>query len=77
MPIYDYTCKTCDKPFEHLARRMDEAPPPCPECGSKKTEKGLSSFAVGAGAATSGKSTSLPMGGCCPCGKNQSACSRG
>lgn len=79
MPVYDYTCKGCKKTFEHLARRMDEPAPACPECGSKETAKGLSAFAVGAGAGSSAKGgASLPMGGgCCPCGKGAGACSRG
>lgn len=76
MPLYDYTCTECRKPFEHLARRMDEPAPPCPHCGSKKTVKGLSAFAVGSGAGKS--STPLPVGGgCCPCGKNAGSCSMG
>lgn len=76
MPIYDYTCKSCNKSFEHLARRMDEPAPVCPECGSKQTEKGLSTFAVNGSASSSGGS--LPMGGgCCPCGKGAGQCSRG
>lgn len=74
MPIYDYTCSDCKKPFEHLARRMDEPAPPCPTCGGKKTTKALSAFAVGS---TAAKSTPLPVGGggCCPCGKTAGSCS--
>lgn len=79
MPIYDYTCESCETSFEHLARRIDEAAPPCPKCGAKKTVKGLTVPAIG-GAAKSGTSggQSLPMGGggCCPCGKGAGACSR-
>ncbi len=47
MPIYEYTCKSCNKPFEHLQRTMSDAPKPaCPECGSKQTARKLSVFAV-------------------------------
>lgn len=75
MPMYDYTCEKCGHAFEHLARRLDEPAPACPDCGSKKTAKGLSAPAVGASASGS---TSLPMGGgCCPCGKSAGSCSRG
>lgn len=47
MPIYEYTCKDCKSKFEKLVRSMsDESKVPCPQCGSKKTEKALSAFAV-------------------------------
>lgn len=78
MPIYDYACPDCKTSFEHLARRMDEPAPACPQCGGKKTAKGLTVPAVGSGATKGGGS--LPMGGgggCCPCGKGAGACTRG
>jgi putative FmdB family regulatory protein len=81
MPIYDYTCESCETAFEHLARRIDEAAPPCPKCGAKKTVKGLTVPAVGGGTAkaraSGGKSLPMGGGGCCPCGKGAGACSRG
>ncbi|MGE5610931.1 MAG: FmdB family zinc ribbon protein [Bacillota bacterium] len=47
MPIYEYTCQSCKSKFEKLVRSMaDEAKVICPSCGSKKTEKALSVFAV-------------------------------
>ena len=49
MPIYEYSCKNCDNRFEKLLKSMsDSEVVPCPKCGSKKTEKELSVFAVGA-----------------------------
>ncbi len=77
MPMFDYTCGKCRHAFEHLARRLDEPSPACPECGSGKVEKAMSAPAVGVGSSGS-KGSALPMGGgCCPCGKSAGACSRG
>lgn len=65
MPIYEYQCKSCDQRFEKLIRSATEADHvACPECGSKKTERALSVFAVGAEAP---KRSSRP-GGCGRCG---------
>lgn len=51
MPIYEYHCPECGNTFEHLARRLAEPAPVCPNCGAKKVEKLLSAFspAVGSG----------------------------
>ncbi len=66
MPIYEYVCKSCQKSFEKLVKSMSgEEKVKCPECGSSKTAKALSVFAVGGEPA--GKSSSLPMGGCGRC----------
>ena len=51
MPIYEYTCKSCDAKFEQLQRTMNdngEAKVKCPACGSSRTARALSVFAVGA-----------------------------
>ena len=48
MPIYEYTCSSCKTRFEQLVRSMkaaDEAQK-CPKCGSDKTARSLSVFAV-------------------------------
>jgi putative FmdB family regulatory protein len=45
MPIFEYLCKTCDHRFEALV--FGGKAPDCPECGGRKLEKLLSSFAVG------------------------------
>lgn len=70
MPIYEYTCASCRKPFEKLVRSANEADGvPCPACGSKRTERALSVFAVSSveGGAKGGP---LPTGGpgCGRCG---------
>ena len=47
MPIYEYTCKQCDNKFEQLVRTMSGTEKiKCPECGSSKTARALSLFAV-------------------------------
>lgn len=69
MPIYEYTCKSCDKSFEHLHRSMNGAATDkikCPECGSTKTARALSVFAA---VSSQGKSSaSAPATGCGRCG---------
>ena len=63
MPLYEYTCKTCQIDFELLVRGNDE--PKCPTCGGTRLNK-LFSVPV---AHTTG-SSSLPVsqpsspGGC-------------
>jgi putative FmdB family regulatory protein len=43
VPIYDYSCVTCDCRFEELVR-SDAPAPPCPTCGAVETERLLSTF---------------------------------
>ena len=60
MPIYEYRCEACEKPFEKLVRTFREEVG-CPECGSASVERLLSTFAM------SGGSSPLASagGGCC------------
>ncbi|HEX8523572.1 MAG TPA: zinc ribbon domain-containing protein [Tepidisphaeraceae bacterium] len=70
MPIYEYTCGKCKKSFEHLHRSLKEADAgkvKCPECGSEKTTRALSVFAVGADAPKTSASAAAP-GMCGRCG---------
>lgn len=62
MPIYEYACSACSHRFEHLARRLSEAPPPCPQCGAMKVKKQLSVFS--AFAAPDSRPASCPDGTC-------------
>ena len=67
MPIYEYTCKSCEKKFEHLQRSMKSGEKvKCPECGSTKTARELSVFAVGVNGAKA-KAAAAP-GMCGRCG---------
>ena len=64
MPIYEYTCQSCQKSFEKLVRSMNGGEKiACPECGSQKTARALSVFAVGAEGAKPG--SDVPMCGRC------------
>ncbi len=48
VPIYEYTCTKCNASFEKLIRSINTDPKAdCPKCGSDKTERALSVFAVG------------------------------
>jgi putative FmdB family regulatory protein len=63
MPIYEYTCQKCSSKFEQLVRSMSgQQKAPCPKCGSEKTARTLSVFAVGA---ESAKATAAPTCGRC------------
>lgn len=36
MPIFDFTCRTCNKDFELLVRTtVEKENPTCPNCGTK------------------------------------------
>jgi putative FmdB family regulatory protein len=77
VPIYEYTCKRCDMKFEKLVRAMSSAGDgervKCPECGSTRTSRSFSVFAVGAeGAKASGAAQPAP--GMCACGRTRGAC---
>jgi putative FmdB family regulatory protein len=73
MPIYEYTCRKCDKPFELLVRGSEA--PACPSCGSRKVEKGFSVFGVGG--RSLGPASREPAGPCGSCGdpRGAGACS--
>lgn len=72
MPIYEYTCQSCNKKFDQLVRTMSsDAKVKCPECGSPKTARALSVFAVGA---ESPKTSHAPAGGCGRCGSADGQC---
>ena len=66
MPIYEYECKGCSAKFEKLVRSMsNEEKISCPKCGSPKTARALSVFAVGAEGAKSTPSQAPGMCGRC------------
>ncbi len=56
MPIYEYQCTRCEKRFEKLMFRGEEAEVSCPGCKSKEVEKLLSatSFITGSGISSRG-----------------------
>jgi putative FmdB family regulatory protein len=67
VPIYEYTCQSCKGKFEQLVRSMSaagEQEVKCPECGSVKTARSLSVFAVNS-ATGSSSGSDAPMCGRC------------
>jgi putative FmdB family regulatory protein len=58
MPIYEYKCEKCDCDFEMLLFRSDDCRIVCPQCGSQKVEKLLSTACIG----KSGSGSCLPGG---------------
>jgi putative FmdB family regulatory protein len=44
MPIFEYTCRSCQHRFEAIVRTGDV--PACPSCGGGDLEKLISMFAV-------------------------------
>jgi putative FmdB family regulatory protein len=75
MPIYEYVCRGCERPFEKLVRRFgDEVS--CPHCDSPSVDRQLSVFAVASSQpspsfAGCGAGACEPSGGGCgsgPCG---------
>jgi putative FmdB family regulatory protein len=47
MPIFEFVCKNCDRPFEELLRSaslVDQVV--CPSCGSPQVRKKMSTFAA-------------------------------
>jgi putative FmdB family regulatory protein len=63
MPIYEYTCLTCNKEFETLVRLSSPAPA-CPECGSTGLQKKLSAFAALSSSAAPGGEMPAACGSC-------------
>jgi putative FmdB family regulatory protein len=64
MPIFEYICKDCGRPFEKIVPRYD-SPAECVHCDSGNVEKQLSVFAV---TGSSSESGSFAEAGCGRCG---------
>jgi putative FmdB family regulatory protein len=62
MPMYEYRCADCGREFEELVSMNERKNPPCPSCGSSKTEKKLS---VISGFSPGGASCDGPSCSCC------------
>ena len=80
MPIYEYTCNSCDAKFEQLVRTMsgdpDRSKVKCPECGSDQTARALSVFAVSSESARSAGGSDAPPT-CGRCGGMPGSCGMG
>lgn len=46
MPVYDYVCLDCHKPFETVLTlsEHDKDAPKCPHCGSRNVEQEAAAF---------------------------------
>lgn len=75
MPIYEYVSESDGEVIELLRPMADADKPVADPSGKGRTFVRRHSVFGVSGGAESG-ATSLPMGGCCPCGKPQSACGR-
>jgi len=74
MPIYEYTCQKCNAKFEQLQRTMSgDVKAKCPQCGSSKTARSLSVFAVASDTAKSNAASAAPT--CGRCGGPPGSCS--
>ena len=73
MPIYEYTCQSCDKRFEKLVRSMSgKEKIVCPECGSGKTVREMSVFAGSSGQQPAcGAGSASHAAGCSCCSGNR------
>jgi putative FmdB family regulatory protein len=74
MPLFEYSCKSCDHQFESLVRGTET--PTCPSCHGTTLERRQSVFA----ARTAGATAAAPqpaMGPCGSCGdpRGPGACS--
>jgi len=54
MPIYEYDCAKCGHGFEALQRMGDRSCPTCEHCGSRRTRRKFSTFALHGSARASG-----------------------
>jgi putative FmdB family regulatory protein len=70
MPVYEYLCESCEHEFEELVFRHDEVVP-CPKCGSERSRKLMSTFAVTGAARLSGRAS---CGSCKPSAGKCSGC---
>ena len=63
MPIFEYRCRKCGQVMEFLEARDSRETHVCKRCGSRDTEKILSTFATKSGSSSS-NSLTCPTGTC-------------
>ena len=75
MPMYEYECEQ-DGEIITLLRPMRDADAPVddPSGRGRTFRRRQSTFATSGG--ETGGGASLPVGGCCPCGKSAGQCGR-
>lgn len=71
MPIYEFTCESCQHTFEELVLSRSEKIA-CPKCGTSKVERAMSVFSHSSGGSyrsSAGSScTSCSKASCAGCG---------
>jgi putative FmdB family regulatory protein len=76
MPIYEYTCGSCNAKFEQLVRSMSGGEKAkCPKCGSPEAARSLSVFAVSSAGPKGGGASDAPA--CGRCGGAPGSCAMG
>jgi putative FmdB family regulatory protein len=76
MPLYHYRCAACSHRFEHLVHTSDGVVTTlvqCPQCGSERQERQLTSFNVGGRSESGSAAADEPF--CGRCGENRPPCS--
>ncbi len=69
MPIYEYSCASCDNRFEKLVRRTEDVlESGCPKCGQKHLRQEYSTFAARTASSSANSSSCMPSGGGCGAG---------
>jgi putative FmdB family regulatory protein len=65
MPLYEFTCRACGAAFEDIVSLAELAAGEvrCPECGSPKVERGLSTFSTGSSSGQAGPTGPACSGG--------------
>jgi putative FmdB family regulatory protein len=64
MPLFEYRCKECGHVTEFLEKADTKAEHQCEQCGSKRTDRILSAFAVRGGGSSGSTGASCPTGTC-------------
>jgi putative FmdB family regulatory protein len=68
MPLYEYTCLTCDKKFDMLRAYKDaDSPIACVSCQSIDTKRSLSTFFSHSAGGSPSVSSTVSTGGCGGC----------
>lgn len=66
MPIFEFTCQKCGLGFEEIVSlaELEAGEVKCPSCGSRKLQRGFSTFATGS-SSTAGCALKGASGGGC------------
>ncbi len=72
MPLYEYVCQKCEKPFEvrqTMAQQAEDGAPACTACGSSRVTRRFAALNVAVGSRRGGgPAPGCDAGGACCCG---------